>query len=231
MLLDTWGQVFTRAFQDIGTSIITYTPNLFIAIAVFVLGWMFGAIIGRIISQIIKTIKVDNVLRETGLEETLSKAGFKLDSGRFLGGLVKWFVVIIFLIMSLEILNLTQVTEYLKGEVLPYLPNVIAAVLILLVSAVIAEVLQKIVAGSAKAADIASANLVGRVAKWSIWAFAILAAVGQLGVATVFVQTLFTGIVIAVSLAVGLAFGLGGQDAAARYIEHLRKDMPKSDDD
>jgi hypothetical protein len=231
MLLETWSQVFTRAFQDISTGIIGYTPKLFVALVIFVLGWMFGAILGRVISQIVKTIKVDNFLREAGLEETFSKAGFNLDSGKFLGGLIKWFVVIIFLVASLEVLELSQVTDYLKGEVLPYLPNVIAAVLILLVSAVIAEVMQKIVTGSAKAAELPSARFAGTVTRWAIWIFAILAALGQLNVATAFVQTLFTGIVIAVSLAVGLAFGLGGQDAAARYIEHLRKDMPRHHED
>ena len=231
MLLETWGQVFTRAFQDISTGIIAYTPKLFVALVIFILGWMFGAILGRIIAQIIKAIKVDNALREAGLEEVFSKAGFTLDSGKFLGGLVKWFVVIIFLVASLEVLELDQVTIFLQDVVLLYLPNVIAAVLILLVAAVIAEVMQKIVSGSAKAADLSSARFLGTVTRWAIWLFAILAALAQLNVATAFVQTLFTGIVIAVSLALGLAFGLGGQDAAAKYIEHLKKDLPKHHDD
>ena len=231
MLLETWSQVFTRAFQDISTGIIGYTPKLFVALVIFVLGWMFGAILGRIISQVIKTIKVDNALREAGLEEVFAKAGLNLDSGKFLGGLVKWFVVIIFLVASLEVLDLTQVTLFLQDVILLYLPNVIAAVLILLVSALIAEVMQKIVTGSAKAAELSSARFLGTVTRWAIWMFAILAALAQLNVATAFVQTLFTGIVIAVSLALGLAFGLGGQEAAARYIEHLRKDIPHHDDD
>ena len=67
--------------------------------------------------------------------------------------------------------------------------------------------------------------MAGTVAKWAIWVFTILAVLAQLQVATAFVQTLFTGIVIAVSLAVGLAFGLGGQDAAARYIEKVRSEV------
>lgn len=231
MLLETWSQVFTRAFQDISTGIIGYTPKLFVALVIFVLGWMFGAILGRIIAQIIKAIKVDNALREAGLEEVFSKAGFNLDAGKFLGGLVKWFVVIVFLVASLEVLQLKQVTMFLQDVVLTYLPNVIAAVLILLVAAVIAEVVQKIVTGGAKAADLSSARFLGTVARWAIWIFAILAALAQLDVAKAFFQTLFTGIVIAISLALGLAFGLGGQEAAARYIEHLRKDLPKHHDD
>lgn len=231
MILETWGEVFTRAFQDISAGIIAYTPRLFFALFIFVLGWIVGAILGKVIEQFIKTIKVDKALREAGFEEIVSKAGFSLHSGRFLGGLVKWFVIIIFLVPTLQVLDLTQVNDFLLTEVLTYLPNVIAAVLILLVAAVIAEFMQSIVTGSAKAADISSARFLGTVAKWAIWIFAILAALGQLDVATAFVETLFQGIVIALALGFGLSFGLGGQEAASRYIEHLRKDMPHHEEE
>jgi hypothetical protein len=97
--------------------------------------------------------------------------------------------------------------------------------LILLVAVVIAEAMRKLVVGSAKAANIKSAGFLGAVTKWAIWIFAILAALLQLGIAVTFLQTLFTGVVVALSLAFGLSFGLGGQTAAARYIEHLRGEM------
>ena len=97
--------------------------------------------------------------------------------------------------------------------------------MVAVLAAVIAEVAQNIVIGAAKAAHMNSARFLGSVAKWSIWIFAILAALNQLSVASAFVQTLFTGIVVALSLAIGLSFGLGGQDAAGRYIEKLRKEI------
>lgn len=225
MLLQTWAQVFTQSFQAIGSGLIEFIPNLFVALVIFILGWVFGAVLGRVVAQIIKSIKVDNALREAGLEDAFSRAGFNLDSGRFLGGLVKWFVIIVFLVASLEVLGLSKVTIFLQEVVLLYLPNVIAAVLILLVAAVIAEVTQNIIVGSAKAAKLKSAHFLGNVAKWSIWIFALLAALNQLGVAAAFVQTLFTGAVIAFSLAIGLSFGLGGQDAASRYIDKVGKEI------
>ena len=122
-------------------------------------------------------------------------------------------------------MRLSQVTVFLQTVVLLYLPNVIVAVLILLVAAVIAEVMQNVVVGSAKAAGFSSAHFLGSVTRWSIWIFAVLAALNQLGVATAFVQTIFTGFVVAFSLAIGLAFGLGGQDAAARYIEKVKAEV------
>lgn len=225
MFLQTWAQVFTQSLQKIGTGIIEFVPNIFVALIIFLFGWVFGAILGRVIAQLIKTLKVDNALRRAGVEEVLRRGGFDLDSGSFLGGLVKWFIIVVFLVASLEVLRLDRVTIFLQEVVLGYLPNVVAAVLILLFAVIIADVMRKVVVGSAKAAQFRSANFLGSVTRWSIWVFAVLAALGQLNVATAFVQTLFTGIVIAVSLALGLAFGLGGQEAARDYLEKLQKEV------
>lgn len=225
MLIETWADVLTRSFQDLWLGIIAFLPELIVALIIFILGWLVGAALGRVVAQIVKSIKVDNALKSTGLNETVERAGFKLDSGAFLGALVKWFFIIVFLVAALDVLGLTQVNIFLQTVVLGYLPQVIVAVLILLVAAVIAEVAAKAVVGAAKAAHVKSAGFAGSVAKWAIWIFAILAALDHLQVASAFVQTLFTGVIVAVSLAFGLAFGLGGQEAAARYIEKMRSEM------
>lgn len=205
--------------------VVTLVPNLVVAIVIFAIGWIVGSVLGRVVAQIIKSLKVDNALRSAGLEDVFSRAGFDLDAGRFVGGLVKWFIIIVFLVASLDVLKLTQVNVFLQEVVLLYLPQVIVAVLILLVAAVIAEVMQSVVAGGAKAVGMHPANFLGSVTKWAIWIFAVLAALNQLGVATAFVQTLFTGVVVALSLAIGLSFGLGGQEAAARYIEKMKDEI------
>ena len=140
---------------------------------------------------------------------------------------MRWFVIIAFLIASFEILGLTQVNDFLKGVVLGYLPNVIASVLILMVAVVLADVVRKAVVTGIQAAGISSANFLGSVAKWAIWIVAFFAALSQLGIAPAVLQTLFTGVVIALSLALGLSFGLGGQDAASRYIEKVRGEISK----
>lgn len=225
MFIDTWVLVLNQAFNNLFYGLITYLPYLLGAVVIFVIGWLIGVGLGRVVAQIVDALRVDQALRSAGVDKIVERAGFKLSAGNFLGGLVKWFFVVVFLVASLEVLGLTQVTLFLQTVVLGYLPQVIAAVLILLVAAVIAEAAQRLVAGSAKAAKLASANLLGSVARWSIWVFAILAALAQLQVATAFVQTLFTGIVVAVALAVGLSFGLGGQQAAARYIEKIRDEV------
>jgi small-conductance mechanosensitive channel len=224
MILNTWADVLNQSFQNLFYGLVSFIPNLVVAIIIFIVGWLVGVGLGRVVKQVVDAVHVDHALRSTGLERVLSRAGYKLSSGAFLGFLVEWFFVIVFLVASLDVLHLTTVNLFISEVVLGYLPQVIVAVLILLVAAVVAEAAEKVVVGSARAASLHAAGFIGKVTRYAIWVFALLAALAQLNVATTFVQTLFTGIVIAVSLAVGLAFGLGGQVAAAKYLERFQSE-------
>ncbi len=203
----------------------SFVPNLIIAIVIFVIGWIVGSLLGRLVSQLVKSVKIDNALKSAGVETLITRAGFTLDSGAFVGALVRWFFIIVFLVASLDVLGLTQVNVFLQDVVLGYLPKVIVAVLILLVAAVVAEAMQKVVIGAAKAGSITSANFLGSVTKWAIWIFAVFTALIQLNIATAIINALIQGVVIAVSLAVGLAFGLGGQEHASRAIERIKNEV------
>lgn len=225
MILETWGNVLTNSFQNLWGGVITFVPQLVVAILILVIGWLIGALVGRVIAQIIRSLRIDEGLRKAGVEDTLARGGIVLNSGGFVGALVKWFIILVFLIAALDVLKLNQVNEFLQGVVLFYLPQVIIAVLILLLAAVIGDVMQKVVTTSARTAEIRSARFLGSFTKWAIWIFAVLAALFQLNIAATFIQTVFTGVVVALSLAVGLAFGLGGQEAASRFIEKTRQEI------
>src|SRR3989338_4807656 len=224
-MIENWSTVLQGSFQDIWMGFARFVPNLVIAIVIFLIGWFVGNLLGKVVAQIVRSIKVDHALRTAQVDQFLKRAGFNLDSGAFLGGLVEWFIVIAFLVASFEVLGLNQVNTFLQQVVLFYLPQVIVAALIILVAAVIAETMQKVVAGAAAAGGIKSANFAGSVARWAIWIFGILTALFQLGVAAPFIQTLFTGVVVAIAIALGLAFGLGGQEAAARFLEKIRQEI------
>ena len=225
MGIQTWSDILFSSFQSIWSGVLLFLPRFLLALIVFIIGWIVAVTLGRLVSQIVAFFKVDKVLQKTGIEEPLARGGLRLNSGAFVGGLVRWFFLIVFLMASIDILGLDQVNIFLREVVLLYLPNVIVAALILLVGALLADALQRVVASSAKAAKITSAHFLAGISKWSIWIFAILAALYQLGIAGAFVQTLFTGFIAMVALAGGLAFGLGGKEAAARTIEKLRRDI------
>lgn len=224
-MTQTWGDVLVVSFQELWSGVITFIPKLLVAVIIFIVGWIIAVALGKLISQIVRLFKIDKLFQALGAEEPLAKAGFRLDAGAFVGGLVRWFLIVVFLVAAIDVLGLSQVNIFLREVVLAYLPNVIVAALILVVAAFVADAMQKIVVGSAKAAGVPSTHLLGGITKWAIWVFAILAALYQLGIAGVFAQTLFTGFVAMLAIAGGLAFGLGGKDAAARYVERLRRDI------
>jgi hypothetical protein len=224
MIISTWSEVLSLSFRNLWLGVVGFVPNLVVAIIIVLLGWGIGVLLGRVINQIIKAIKIDEALRKAGVEDFLNKGGLNLNSGAFLGGLVRWFVILVFLLGAFEVLNLSQVTLFLK-EILNYLPQVIVAVLILIAAGLVADVMKKIVMSSAMAARIASAGFLGTVTKWVIWIFAILVALSQLGIAAGFIQTVFTGLVVALSLGLGLAFGLGGQEAAGQVVDKVSKEI------
>lgn len=224
MTISTWSEVLSLSFRNLWLGVVGFLPNVVVAIIVVLLGWGIGALFGRVISQIVKSLRLDEALRRAGVENFLNKGGINLNSGAFLGGLVRWFIILVFLVGAFEILGLSQVTLFLR-DILNYLPNIIVAVLILVAASLVAEVMKKIVLSSAMTADISSAAFLGTVTKWVIWVFAILVALSQLGIAAGFVQTIFTGLVVALSLGLGLAFGLGGQEAAARVIDKMSREI------
>lgn len=224
-MIVTWGDVLSASLKNIWFGVANFMPTLLAAIVLVAVGLIIGSIFFKLVGNLVKFAKIDNALRAAGFDKVVEKAGVSLDSGYFLGKLVEWFVVVAFLVAAFDVLGLKQVTTFLSDVVLGYLPQVMVAALIIIIAAVVAEAAQKIVVGSARAAGIKSVNFAGALAKWAVWVFAILASIMQLGIAVSFINTLFTGIVIAISLALGLAFGLGGQDAAARYIEKVKGDI------
>jgi hypothetical protein len=224
MLLNVLRDSVVTSFRDVWDGLVVILPNIIAAFVIFVIGWIIAAIVGKLITKLVRAIKVDNALRSTEVERVVNRAGFTLDIGRLLGGLVEWFIIVVAFVAAFDILGLVAVNLFLLS-VLAYVPNIIVAVVILVAAAVIGEVLQKIVRGSAAAAGMKAAVLAGSVTKWAIWIFAILSALLQLQIATPFLETLFTGIVVAISLALGLSFGLGGQQAASEIISKVRKDV------
>jgi hypothetical protein len=227
MIVQSWVDVLQQSFANLLANVINFIPNVVFALIIFMVGWFIGGLLGRVIAQAVRAIKVDQALRSAGVGDVVSRAGYSLDSGAFLGALVQWFVIIVFLMWALQVLALTPVTLFLEQVVVSFLPQVIVAVLIVLIGAVLAELAQNVVTGGARAAGIRSAGFAGALARWAIWVFEIAVALSQLGIGAQYFQTLFMGIVVALALAFGLAFGLGGQEAAARFIEKTRNDLHK----
>ncbi|MFA5107584.1 MAG: hypothetical protein WC497_04650 [Patescibacteria group bacterium] len=222
--ISDWGDVLVSSLQDIWRGIINFLPNLIGAILILVIGWYIALLVERLVVRFLQIVWIDNALKRLGIKDGFEKAGIKLNVAKAGGFLVKWFLFIVFLVSAAEVLNLRQVTQFLDG-VVSYLPNVVVAVVILLLGVVFANFAQNIVKKAVTAADLLSANFLSSVAKWAILIFSVLAALVQLKVASNLLQTLFTGFVAMIAIAGGLAFGLGGREKAKDVLEKMSRDL------
>lgn len=218
MFIQNWGDVFTQSLQGVWYGVASFVPNLIIALIIFAIGWVLAALIERLVESLFKALKVDAALKSAGLEDVVKRAGHNLNSGAFVGAIVKWFIIIVFLMASFDVLGLAQVNQFLQ-EVVNYLPQVVVAILILMVAVVVANTMQRLVVASSRAANIKSAELLGRLTKWAIWIFALLTALFNLGIAPALMQTVVMAVFAGAALAIGLSFGLGGKEVAQKIIE------------
>lgn len=212
------------SLQSLFEGFVNLLPGLLAAIIVFIIGWIIAVALGSLVERVIRYIKLDEGLVKLGANKPFEKVGLRLDTGKFLNVLVKWFLIIAFLLAAVDILGLEEISNFLK-DVLLYIPNIVIAAVILVAAVLVADVVEKIIKHSAKVVRPTVNGFISSVAKWSILIFAFFAALMQLGVAPALINTLVMGLVAMLAIAGGLAFGLGGKDAAAAFIERLKREM------
>lgn len=213
--------ILGQALINTSMTIVSFLPNVIIAVLVFVIGWVCGSVLGRVVSHIVTLTKLDHALNQAGMHEISARAGVKVSVAGFLGGIIKWLIIVAFTIASSEILGLNQVSALMR-DIISYIPQVIVAAIVLVMAALVADFVARIVASSVKATGI-KAEFAASVARWAILIVAgIFPALTQLHIAQNLVEVLFTGIVFSVSLALGLSFGLGGKEAASSVISKMK---------
>ena len=217
-----------NAFLGVWQSILIYIPLILVAVIVFVLGWIVARGLQEVVERIVTWTRLDNLLAKTGLKPFLDRAGFRLHSGRFLGMFVKWFVVLATLMTTADILQLNAVSLAISS-LLAYLPNVIAAAVILVLTILFANFLQKVVRGTIAGANIKAGSFVAAVVKWAVFIIGFLTALEQLRIQTTVLSgtfgTVLVGLVFMVAIAGGLAFGLAGKDFAHDLLAKLRNEI------
>ncbi len=222
--VQTWGEAITLSLMNLSERLINFFPILLGALLVFLAGWIIAVTLGKLFEKILKSLRIDSAMEKMGARGKVAGLGFDYTISEFVGGLIKWFLVLVFLMAATDILGLTQVTIFLNS-IISYLPNVVVAVVILSVVFLVGNFVYNVVKGSTAAAGVMSATLLATISKWAIVIFGFFAALVQLGVASTLVNTIFIGIVAMLSLAGGLAFGLGGRDEAAMILRKLREEI------
>ncbi|MDO8574626.1 MAG: hypothetical protein Q7R86_03285 [bacterium] len=223
-MLQDWSTITLEALQNVWRGFLGFVPLLLGAIVIFAIGWVISVGAGKLVAEILKRIKFNQIFEKGNWDEALAKAGIKVDASAFIGAIVKWVLVIVFLLASVEILGFVQLANFIQN-ILAYLPNVIVAALIFVVTVIVVDIVEKVVRTAVEGIKVGYGKMVSEIIKWSIWIFAILSILLQLGIARPFMETLFTGLVAMLVISFGLAFGLGGREVASDLLQDLRKKL------
>jgi hypothetical protein len=187
----------------------TAIPKIFGFIVILIVGWLVASLIGKAIKAILRSVHFNDMASRSGIADFVAKSGSKTDSSGFLAAIIVWFVRLIVLVVAFDALGLPAISDVLR-EFLLWLPNVVVALVVLVIGGLVATALSDLVRGAAAKSDLGSPDMLAKVASGLVWTFAIVISVNQIGIATTLVNTLFMAVVGAIALALGLSFGLGG---------------------
>jgi len=223
MTYTDWSLTVIQPFLQ---QLISFIANLLLAVIVFVIGYLISIGIGKLIAELLKSVKFNKLFEKEGWRKALQRANVDVNASEFIGAMFKWVFVIVSLLIAVDVLKLTAFAGFLT-QVLDYLPNVVVAVLVFVVAIIISDIIEKVVRATVERLKVGYGYIASAIVKWAIWVFTFFLILDQLLPASLLIKTLYTsivyGIVGTLALGVGLAIGLGGKDTAARIISDMYK--------
>jgi hypothetical protein len=216
----TWGAAIESSVSNALSLFLATIPKIIGFLLILGIGWMLAALTAGAAAAILRRMRFNDMAHRSGLAGVVQSTGMDTDAIGFVALSTKWFIRLIALVVAFDALGLAAVSETLR-QLLLWLPNLIVALVILVLGGLAANSLRSIVRASAASGELGNPTLLASLAYGAVWAFAIVVAVYQVGIASELVATLFTALVAALALAVGLAFGLGGRETAGQLIHDL----------
>jgi hypothetical protein len=212
-----WGQAIMTSIAAALAMFLGAIPKVIGFAVILIVGWIIASLISTAVAALLRAVRFNDLAQRSGFSSFVQKTGIHTDAAGALATIAKWFVRLIVLVVAFDALGLPAVSQVLQ-QLLLWIPNLVVAMVVLVLAGLAANAVHAVVRGATAQADLGNPDLLASLARGAIWAFAIVIAVNQLGIATTLVNTLFMATVGAVALALGLAFGLGGRDTAARIV-------------
>lgn len=210
-------ELWTRSLREIVAIMAAWLPRLAAALVWLFLGWVIAWLVQFILAGLLRRIGLDKLLERAGAAQFLKNAGFDPSVSKLIARLIYWLVLLIFILAATESLGLSRVVETLGGLV-RYLPNVLAAVLILLFGGLLARVVGDAVGGLTTQAGVGTGPLLGQLVRYALLAFVAILALEQLQVQTTLLIAAAIAIIAATALTLALSFGLGNRELARNIL-------------
>ena len=215
--ISDWGDAIFLGISNAVNTFIAAIPQVVGALLIVIIGWIISSVLARIVTAALRRTSVDRLFAEHA-GPVYGEQTSAFEPSVVAGEIVKWIIRLVFLVAAANVLGMPQVSQLLN-EVLLWIPNLIVAAVILLVAPLLGRFVRGLIEVGAGQMGFTNGRLLGRIAEIAIIAFAVVIAIDQIGIAPNLVNTLFVGLVGALALAFGLAFGLGGREVASQLTQ------------
>lgn len=230
MDINAWGTALTTSLATALSLFLGAIPRIIGFLLIIIIGWFISGLLAAGVAALLRAVRFNDLAQSSGLAGFVRNMGVKKDTSGLLADIVKWFVRLIVLVVAFDALGLPAVSDVLQ-QFLLWIPNLVVAVVVLVIAGLAANALGNLIRGATAQAGFDNPDMLATIARVAVWAFGIVVAVNQIGVAQALVNTLFMGFIGALALAAGLAFGLGGRETAGQIVENWyrrgRANQPK----
>lgn len=220
----TMGEAIRVSLAGAVNTFLSTLPRLLGFLVVLLVGWILSTLLAKGVAALLHAVKFNDLARRSGFADFVRNMGVRQDASWFIAGIAKWFIRLITLVVAFDLLGLPAVSGVLQ-QLLLWLPNLVVALVVLVIGGLAAKALARLVRGATAGAGFSNPDALALVTRVAVWAFTVVVAVNQVGIATELINTLLVGVVGALALAAGLAFGLGGRDRAAEILDRVGRRM------
>ena len=218
-VITDWGAAVMTSLTAALTMFLAAIPRVLGFLVILIIGWLIAGLLAAAVAALLRAVRFNDLAQRSGLAGFVHSMGVRKDTAGVLADIVKWFIRLIVLVVAFDALGLPAVSSILQ-QFLLWIPNLIVAVVILVIAGLAANALGDLVRGSTAQAGFSNPDLLATITRVAVWGFGIVVAVNQIGIAQTLVNTLFMGLIGALALALGLAFGLGGRDTAREIVDN-----------
>src|SRR5215212_4762523 len=212
-----WGEAIRTALAGALALLLSGIPRIIGFLLILLIGWFIAGLLARAVAGLLRMIRFNDLAQRAGITDFVRQTGIRRDAADVLADIVMWFVRVITLIVAFDALGLPAVSQVLQ-QFLLWIPNLVVALVILVIAGLAATTVARLVRGTTAEAGFTNPDMLSNIARVAVWSFGIVIAVNQIGIAQTLVNTLFFGLVGALTLALGLAFGLGGRETAGEIV-------------
>jgi hypothetical protein len=218
MDINQWSAAVVASLTTALSLFLGAIPRIIGFLVILVIGWFISGVLASAVAALLRAVRFNELAQRSGFSGFVNNMGLRTDASGLLANIAKWFVRLVVLVVAFDALGLPAVSAVLQ-QFLLWIPNLVVAVVVLVIAGLAANALGNLVRGSTAQAGLGNPDLLATIARVAVWGFGIVVAVNQIGVAQTLVNTLFMGLIGALALAAGLAFGLGGRETAAQIVQ------------